>query len=275
MLEEQENKSGFYEKEFRVDFTQVGFRGCLTNKSILDMFQRTADSHSIYYHNSFEDLAKDNLAWVILNWKLQVFKRPKDNDKVKVITWGRFFNKLFVLRDFKMFDEFGNLCAIATSKWCFIDVNSHRLARMYDDLDKRYGSFEEESVFGIGDLPRLDLPSESEHVVNELNYHIRRFDIDINRHVHNLDYLDFAYEVLPEEVYFDEPELNNVEISYKKEISIDEDINIELYESEDNDISLREKNEIEYQKLSTDEVFTVLIKNHDKTLLHSIIKLYN
>ena len=33
------------------------------------------------------------------------------------------------------------------------------------------------------------------------DYYIQRRDIDINEHMHNLNYLDMAYEILPEDIY--------------------------------------------------------------------------
>ena len=41
--------------------------------------------------------------------------------------------------------------------------------------------------------------------------------MDINGHVHNLSYLDGAYEIIPIEVYRTK-QFNEIEISYKKEI---------------------------------------------------------
>ena len=45
---------------------------------------------------------------------------------------------------------------------------------------------------------------------------IGRRDIDLNGHVHNLCYLDFAYEALPEAVY--RAEFCDIRIAYRKEI---------------------------------------------------------
>ena len=51
-------------------------------------------------------------------------------------------------------------------------------------------------------------------IIRKQEYKAQRRDIDINKHIHNLYYLDYAYEVLPEEVY-EAPECNNIEIMYK------------------------------------------------------------
>ena len=45
-------------------------------------------------------------------------------------------------------------------------------------------------------------------------YDVRRSDIDINKHMHNLNYLKLAYENLPENIFFGD-DLKNVNIMYK------------------------------------------------------------
>ena len=52
-------------------------------------------------------------------------------------------------------------------------------------------------------------------------YHIRRKEIDLNGHLHNLCYLDIALEILPEEVYY-ERDFKEIRITYRKEIKADE-----------------------------------------------------
>ena len=84
-------------------------------------------------------------------------------------------------------------------------------------------------------------------------YKVIKRDIDINNHVHNLYYLDFAYEALPEDVYRAD-ECNNIEVMYKKQIKLADEI-VCLY--------AKEKNEN-----------IVSIKSKDKKILHAIVKLY-
>ena len=74
--------------------------------------------------------------------------------------------------------------------------------------------------------------------------------IDINGHVHNLDYLDLAYKALPEEVY--KKEFKILDIMYKKEIKLDETVKC-FYSNENG-------------------VHTVSIKSEDEKFLHSIIR---
>ena len=63
-----------------------------------------------------------------------------------------------------------------------------------------------------------------ETFTNTYTYTSERRDIDTNHQVNNLFYLDFAYSALPEEIYNNRFDLNNIEITYKKEIKLGDTI---------------------------------------------------
>lgn len=252
MLTKPKLENGIFEDTYRTSFSQTGIHNVLTNKSILSILENIAGCHSAFVHFTFTDLSKYNLTWVILNWKLKVLKRINADVNVKVQTWVRFVNKLFVIRDFKIFDEFGNLCVIATSKWCLVDTIKGRIAKMPDNLEETYHGIHNESVFEIEDLPKLTEPKIES--INTDTYKIRKFDLDLNKHVHNLNYLNIAYEILPDEIY-DGEELNNVEILFKKELKYGDTVKSYLY---------KEGNS-----------YTIVMKSIDDNILHAIIKLYN
>ncbi len=251
MLTQPKLENGIFEDIYRTSFTQTGTHNVITNKSILSIFENIAGAHSAYVHYTFEDLSKLNLTWVLLNWKLKVIKRVKADTNVKVQTWGSFSSKLFVIREFKMFDEDGSLCAIASSKWCLVDTSIGKITKLPENIAEIYHGFHNEHVFGETDLPKISEPNLN--VINTDTYKIRRFDLDLNKHVHNLNYLNIAYELIPEDV-FDGPEVNNVEILYKRELKYGDTVKSYLYKD--------------------DNSYIIVIKSLDDTILHSIIKLY-
>ena len=246
-------ENGAIEENYRTSFTHCGINGVLTNKSYLLLMENIAGIHSNYFHFTFSDLAKDNLTWVILNWKLKVIKRLGPDQNIRIQTWGRFFNRVFVIRDFKIYDEQNDLCAVASSKWCLVNFKTGKIAPMPKNIDQIYGKFNPESVFNIEDLPRIIIPNNNP--ISNDTYKIRRFDLDNNKHVHNLNYINFAYEVLPEDVFLGY-EYNNLEIIFKKEIRYGETINSFIHNNENNN------------------GYTIEIKSLDEKVTHSIVKLY-
>lgn len=251
MLKEPKLENGIFEDIYRTSFTQTGIYDVVTNKSLLSILENIAGAHSAYVNYTFENLAKENLTWVILNWKLKVLKRIKADTNIKVQTWGNSVSRLFVIRDFKIFDEEGTLCAIASSKWCLVNTITGKIAKMPENIKEIYHGFHNESVFEKADLLKLLEPVSEP--INVDFYKIRRFDLDLNKHVHNLNYLNIAYELLPEEVY-DGAELNNVEILYKRELKYGDIVKSYLY---------KENNS-----------YIIVMKSEDEQTLHAIIKLY-
>lgn len=245
-------ENGIFEESYITSFSQTGVHNVLTNKSLLSLMEIVACAHSAYCNFTFGDLAKDNLSWIILDWKLKVFKRPVADQKIVIKTWGRFHNKLFVIRDFKVIDDKGDILAIASSKWCLVDTKIRKIAKMPDNIEEIYHGFRDESVFENESFDRLVIDSKLTPVDSD-TYKIRRFDIDINKHVHNLNYLNFAYELLPFDVFMGD-ELNNLKITFKKEIKYGETIKSYLY--------------------FDNNAYTIVTKSEDDKILHSIVKLY-
>jgi hypothetical protein len=73
-------------------------------------------------------------------------------------------------------------------------------------------------IFENGELLRL---REPKNYLYEMPYHIRRKEIDLNGHLHNLCYLDIALEALPDDVYHSR-DFKDIRITYRKEIKADE-----------------------------------------------------
>ena len=65
---------------------------------------------------------------------------------------------------------------------------------------------------------KIEKIAEPENYTAETEILVRRTDIDWNNHVHNLTYLDYALDCLPEDVYTNK-NFKKVRITFKHEIS--------------------------------------------------------
>ncbi|MBQ6991848.1 MAG: hypothetical protein IJN50_02895 [Clostridia bacterium] len=239
-----------FERIFKVEYYDIGEDRKATDKSILKYLQKIAGMHSDEMGCGLEELAKENLGWIITNWKLNVINKPKYNEDIIVKTWVRKIDKLYYYRDFEILNEQGEKIAIATSRWILMDVKN-KTAKKVEDRFVRLHTIHEEEVFSNYKFTKI---KEAESYENEFNYKVQRRDIDTNHHVNNLNYLDFAYETLPEEVY-NNKKFNNIEISYKNEIKPNEEIVCKYSEINDNED-------------------IIVIKNKETEIENAIIKLY-
>ena len=239
-----------FEDNYKLQIRDTRLNSEVTNKALLGIMENIAGMHSAKVGFGLTDIPKTNLTWILLDWKLEVKKRVKYGDQVHVKTWSRYIYKCYAYRDFEIYDTNQNLVAIATSKWVLIDVNKNRIIRVEDEVANKYESETDKSVFNIKELDKL---KEPESFLSQVEYTVCRRDIDVYKHMHNLYYLDLAYEALPEDVYY-APELANVRITYKKEIKLGDKVNCK------------------YTKENNKHI--VIIRSENDKITHAIIELW-
>lgn len=210
-----------FKENFKVPLKDIGKENYIKNIGILEIFENIGTHHSDLAGYGPNDIEEKGVSWILLDWKIKVIKRPKYGQNLKVSTWARNIDgdmkKTHTYRDFEIYDENDNLCVIGTSKWVLLDINTGRISKIEDNIIEKY-DVESKSVFNIGELDKINIP---ENFSNEITYKVARKDIDLNGHMHNLYYLDLAYEVLPEDIFEMRP-FDNFRIQYKKEIKYGE-----------------------------------------------------
>lgn len=238
-----------FENKIRVDISKVNSKALVTNKGLLSLLENTACMHSDTAGLGILDIPKTHLSWVQLNWKVQIFRRLQYGENITIKTWARTSSKVSTLRDFEVYDESGNLTCIATTRWTLVNADTQTITKITDDIIARYEP-EEKTVLPDFTFKKLEEP---ENFSNEYVYTTQRRDIDVNKHMHNLNYLDLAYEALPEDIYLN-TEFNNIEIMYKNAILLG-DTSKCLYGIKDNK-------------------HTISIRSLDEKTLHCIVKLW-
>ena len=234
-------------ESFKITINDVNAKFTCTNKAILRIFETIACSHSDMAGYGASNVEKTRLSWVLIRWKVKILERPSYGDTVKVVTWARDTGKITTHREFQMFLPNGKLSAIGSTKWALIDIDKG-LTKIDNIITEQY-SPEKECVFDETELKKLSSPTEFE---SSISYTVTRKDLDINQHVHNLNYLDFAYELIPDEVYF--KEVDNIEIYYKTESKLGDNLEFRLTRENDG--------------------YTVAIVNKKTDALNTVIKLY-
>ena len=136
---------------------------------------------------------------------------------------------MFAYRDYEIRYENGELLAIGTSKWLFMDTERKRPMRITEDVMKLYGN-ENKSVFKK-DEDKIQYDENQLKVVKSQPYRLLRRDFDMHGHMHNINYLDMVYEVLPQDVY-DTVDFRTVHIEYKKQILPDTIVYCKYYKQD-------------------------------------------
>lgn len=237
-----------FKKEFEIGMQDINRNKMIKNKYILNALEDVALRHSDSVGLGLNDILETGLTWMLLDWKVEILKRPKYGDKLEVHTWGRNMSRCYAHRDFEIYVN-NERYVIATSKWLLFDINRKRPAKVTDELVEKYEPEDNKSVFSKVEIDKM---CEAEVYDNEYQYNVRKSDIDINGHIHNLNYLDIAYECFDENDYNNE--LNNIRITYKKEIKFGDNV------------------KCKYTK--KDDKWSFIITNEETNTINSYIELY-
>ncbi len=226
-----------YEEEMKTGIEDAGKNGFITNRAILRILENIGGYHSDNVGYGLLDIEKNGVSWFLLDWKIKVIKRPKYGEKLLVRTWGRNVKRVSTNRDYEIYNENKELCVIGTSKWALVDINNKKIAKITPDVINRY-EIEEKSVFEEQEIEKANIP---EQFISTYTFKPTRRNIDLNGHMHNIHYLEIAYEILPEGAYKERP-YNNIRIDYKKEIKLGDSITCK-YAFQDNKHIIVFKNE--------------------------------
>ena len=232
-----------------VNISKVNSKGLITNKGMLELLENTACLHSDKTGYGILDIPKTHLSWVQLNWNVKVLRRLVYGEHVTIRTWARTSTKVSTLRDFEVLDKDNNVVCIATTRWTLTNIDTLSITKITDDIIEKYEPVDK-TLFPDFVFKKLSEPSTH---TNEYIYTTQRRDIDVNKHMHNLNYLDLAFETLPDEVYLNNDFFNNIEIMYKTAIRLG-DVSKCLYTYEDGK-------------------HIVTIKSEDEKTLHCIVHL--
>ena len=239
----------FMEYEFNLTIRDIDKDTNLTNKAILSFFEDAGGKHSDIAGYGLKDIEETRISWILLNWKIKVLKRIKyDGKPIKVKTWSRGAIRACTHRDFELYNSDGELCVLGSSKWTLYHLDNG-LIRITDDIVKNY-EVESKAVFDDFEFKKFKEPEEYSNIYN---YTVSRRDVDVNNHMHNLYYLDIAYDTLPKSVY-ENNSFDNVEIMYKKEAKLYD--NLKCF----------------YSNVNNEHFVT--IKSEDEQTLHAIVKLF-
>lgn len=213
-----------YQNTYTIGLEDVGLDAFATNKAVMAIMEDIGALHSASVGFGLADVEEKKQVWVVLDWKVQIIKRPKYQQKITATTWSRKHNAVCAYRDFELFNEQGEKVAIGTSRWVLMDIENRKPLRLKEEIIGLYQGEAERSAFP-DEMKNLSYSKDFFDSQPEYSqkYKVLRRDIDTNLHMHNLSYLDAAYEILPQEIY-NQGERNNIRISYKKEILYGEDI---------------------------------------------------
>lgn len=201
-----------YTSEFTIPYYDCSGEGTVRPESLLAYMGETSALHSDYLGVGGADLVEKGFVWMLNRWRVRFIKYPKARDIIKVETWSSGIDRFYATREFNIYDNHGNLMVQASTQWVFLDIHRKRPTRVPDDMNNIYDT---ESEYNLHDF--YEFKKEID-INKEVDFHVRKSDIDSNNHVNNVKYLNWMIEALPDEL--DDKYLYELDIQYKKETKL-------------------------------------------------------
>lgn len=153
---------------------------------VLEEMMETARRHAEILGVGVHDLHARGLTWVLARLHVQIASVPDAGAEVRAATWPAGRQRIFAVREFQLHDGDGIEFLRATSAWALMNLETRRPAR----LDPHLPVFSRHPGRMIEDnFPALPPP----HPGSTRTWHrAEPADIDINDHVNNTVYLDWA-----------------------------------------------------------------------------------
>lgn len=168
------------------------------------------DAHSKGF--GVDALGHDNLTWVLSRIAIELDYRPPQYTKYDITTWVNEFNRIMTTRNFTLTDAEGRVFGRAVSQWCVLDLKTRTAVDM-------------NTLSDIYDSCLVDIPSPTKRPakvapptgdVRMAEHRVVYSDIDFNRHVNTMRYIQLMLDMLPIEE-FERQEALRLDINFLHE----------------------------------------------------------
>ncbi len=192
-------------------YSDVGLDSRLSFQGLLRILQEAAAVASDEVGYGIKDIPATGVHWILASWRVELLDRPGWRAPITVRTWPRNFDGFLSDRDFLVYSG-ETLAAKGTSRWLLVNAVTGRITRITDAVRAAY-DLDGRAVFEEPPLSNGKSPAGAAAAFTGL---VGRRDIDTNRHMNNIRYLDYALEALPEEVFRRLPA--TVEITFRRQL---------------------------------------------------------
>lgn len=184
-----------------------------------------------------DSLMKNNCSWVLSRLAAEFDVLPEQFSRFSIRTWVNYDGRILSSRNFELADSNGNIFGRVVSQWAMINFDTRKPMDLNELADSYMTVLSEEP--SPCERPRKLHAIEPEQT---REHRIVYSDIDFNRHVNTMRYMDMMVDMLPIET-FANPRPVRIDFHFVKEsvygqtltIGLKQEDNTSLFEIKSND----------------------------------------
>lgn len=203
--------------------------GSLPLTTLTERIIEVATEHANILGIGYSTLVTRGIGWVLSRLSIEMTQYPGINDTYVITTWIENFNRHFSERNMQITDGDGNTIGYARTVWVTINYKERKMADLsfMTEMDLP----QEDLPCPIAKMPRLKSPKPGS---NEFDYTFRYCDLDFNRHVNTVRYIDLILNRWPLEKY-DANYIGRFDISFAHECYFHQKVRVRT--DQDNELS--------------------------------------
>lgn len=204
-----------YSEKFKIRYSHLSPTGKTGFLSLLNFFQDVATGHTSGTKYSMHNLYALKRAWILISMNVEVLRYPEIDEEITVYTYPQSYDRIYGNRCYKIEDASGNVLAKCSSVWAFMDTETKRVTKVFDDFAEIFTCESEYDLEFIRREPQLGECSKTGEIT------VGKREIDTNYHVNNVKLVSFAMEALPLDA-----EIKKAEIYYRSAVYEGEKISV-------------------------------------------------
>ena len=185
-----EKKYLVHEQDIIVAVGDTDFNGNLKPSAIMGYCQDIATVHAHMLGFGQYDLLARNLVWVMIRMSFKVHKLPKMGDHLTIKTFPEKPKTLDVNRGYYIYNADGETIISASSKWCVLDMDTHKISRLAPLFEKyTEPDYIPHEPFADANC-KLHALTGLDTAVKSQPFTVQVTDLDQNHHMNNARYGD-------------------------------------------------------------------------------------
>lgn len=183
-----------FEEQFKIRASEIGSDQKATLPAICNLLQEIAGNHARQLKFDITDLQKKKMTWVLHQLHVAIDRFPDWRETITIRTWPSGGDGLRAYRDFLILDKDLNPIGRSLSYWLILDMDSRRPHRIPEAILEQVPE-RKDHVLPV--VTQEHLP-EITDTISSQKFRVRKSDLDLNKHVNNVNYIEWAMANLPD-----------------------------------------------------------------------------
>lgn len=195
--------------EYITEAYSLDFCGRLKFPTLFSYLLNAATKHATERGYGYLDMMKHQTTWVLSHLSLELFQQERLSEPIAISTWVERVERIFTYRCFEITALNGDVLGQARSVWAAIDVNSRRPSSLANIGLEDFIVDKPCKVKPFSKLKHAEIELNN----NPINYTIKYSDLDINKHLNSMKYIEAMLDLFDLEM-FENYNIIGFEIAY-------------------------------------------------------------